>query len=390
MAARTDLPPALAALVEVALGLLRRAPSARIAVARVGGLLDPELLPGELRERLEQEVALAREATCVPLRPKEVERVLRGAWGRPPGKVLDALEREPLAVTPAGQVHRAEHEGADVVVKVLRPGVESAVRADLVLLDALAGPLGAAFPRLDAAALLRDFREAALDELDLEHEASQQRRLARALRGIPGVRVPRPHLDLARDQVLVAEHLEGETLAAGARPPDPGAAAEALVAAFRAAVLDAALVPVDLRPSHVVVAPGGELGLLGLGTARPADRVRAEAMLAGARALRDGDAEAFATAAAGAGVMGADDARTAHGLLRDVLGELLGGSATLDAEALRRLAGRALSAAPDLVRLAGGAAPQATDVALGRGVGQLAAVLARLGATRDWVTLSAR
>ena len=382
------LPPALAALADAGVKLLGRAPSARLAVARAGGVLDPAALPPVLRERVEEEVATARAATCVPLPLADVERILRAAWGRAPAGVLDALEPEPVAVTPAGQVHRGEHEGAPVAVKVLRPGVERAVRADLQLLEALAPALGAAFPRLDATALLRDAREAALDELDLEHEASQQRRLARALRPVPGVAVPRPQLDLARRDVLVSAWAEGETVAAGARPEDPGAAARALVAAVRTAVLDAGLAPVDLRASHVLLRPDGIITLLGLGTARPVDRARAARALDGLRALADDDAPRFGAIAEEVGVLSRADGERAHAIARTVLGELLDGPAPLDATAVHRLAGRAHAAAPELGWLATAAAPRPEDLALARAIGQLGALLARFELTEDWVGLS--
>ena len=260
----------------------------------------------------------------MPIDPGAVERELRAAWRRPAARVLDDLDPEPLAVRPTSQVHRATYAGEAVAVKVRRPGVERLVRADLALLGSLAGPLHAAFPRLDAGAALSSAREQALDELDFEHEASQGRRIARALRGVPGVVVPRAVLELAAPEVLVTAFAEGATLADGGRPADPAAAARALVAAFRAACLDAGLAPVDPRPSHVVVTPAGELALLGLGVARPVDRARAARALDGWDALVRGDADAFAAVVAGQGLLDEPDARAALAPLRGIGGPLLG------------------------------------------------------------------
>ncbi|HWT94903.1 MAG TPA: AarF/UbiB family protein, partial [Solirubrobacteraceae bacterium] len=291
MAARADLPPAVAALVQTGAELLRRAPSARLAIARLDGLIDLSALPPELAAAAQDEVRAARESVCVELDRKTVEQILKSAWGRPVGKVLDSFDATPLAVTPAGQVHRGElDDGTAVAVKVRRPGVERSVRNDLALLDVVAAPLGAAFPRLDAGAVLRDVREQALDELDFEHEASTLRRLSRALRGVEGVEVPRPELELSTPEVLVTTLLRGETLASGARPDDPSGAARAIVAAFRAAVLETGLAPYDLRATHVLVGGrGGGVGLLGLGVARPIDKARAAAALRGLVALAGAD-----------------------------------------------------------------------------------------------------
>ncbi|MEA2280414.1 MAG: hypothetical protein QOK21_1021 [Solirubrobacteraceae bacterium] len=358
--------------------MIRAAPSARIVIVRAGGVLEPAALAPELRDAVEQEVAAARAAACVPLRAAEVERILRHAWQRPAIAVLDSLEPEPLAVTPAAQVHRGALDGAAVAVKVRRPGVERAVRNDVALLDGLAVPLRAAFPRVDVAGVLRDLRTLALDELDLEHEASQQRRVARALRGIDGVAVPRAHGELAAETVLVSDLLEGTTVADGARPPDAAQAARALAAGYRAVLLGAGLAPYDPRASHVVVAPDGTLGLLGMGVARPVARDRATAALGALEALVAGDAGAFALHVADeAALLERDDALEAHDRLRSLLDGLLVPDPQLDASALRALADRARAAAPDVMRLAMRAAAGPEDVALGRMIGQLAALVAR-------------
>jgi ubiquinone biosynthesis protein len=384
---RSELPPAVAALVDAGLALIRRAPSARIAIVRGGEVLEPEAMHPVVRETVEREVAAAS-SILEPLAARDVEKALKSAWGRPPGKVLDDLDPEPLAVRPAAQVHRASHDGADVAVKVRRAGVERSVRNDLALLDVLATPLGAAFPRLDAGAVLRELREQALDELDLEHEASTLRRIARVVRDVEGVTVPRPVLDLATPDVLVTGLVDGETLASGARPDDPGGAARALAGAFRAIVLDAGLAPFDLRPSHVLVRNDGSLGLLGLGVARPVDRRRARLGLDGMTALRAGDEAAFTRVVEELGVLPADRAGEAFAVLRTVGGDLAEGPVTLDARAIRSLGERAARQTRTLSALAMAGSPQPADLPLARMLGQLVAVLARLRATEDWATVA--
>ena len=84
---------------------------------------------------------------------------------------------------------------------------------------------------MDTGAILRTVREIALDELDLEHEASTQRQL-RAACCAPSTSlvVPASDMELSSETVLVERMLGGPTLAE-AGPGIPGAVARTLVAA---------------------------------------------------------------------------------------------------------------------------------------------------------------
>src|SRR6187551_1146354 len=63
-----------------------------------------------------------------PLAPGTAEVVILEEFGQPVGELFESFNTEPLAAASLGQVHRARHDGRDVVVKVLRPGVEDQVR----------------------------------------------------------------------------------------------------------------------------------------------------------------------------------------------------------------------------------------------------------------------
>ena len=197
-------------------------------------------------------------------------RSLKGAWGSPPGKVLDKIDREPLAVTPSAQVHRGVRDGTAVAVKVLRPGLAGAVRNDLALLDVLAAPLRQVFGAMDAGAILREVRETALDELDLEHEASTQRQLRRTLRGVDGLVVPAPDMELAARPCWSASCSRAARwpIPRQGRRPRRGRPDARGRARHRGACR---LVLTDPRPGHVVLMDKGQVGLLGAGLARPVD-----------------------------------------------------------------------------------------------------------------------
>ena len=213
-------------LIQVSVRLAKSAPSGRILLARVANAIDPAWIPRPWGDEIAADLEAATAATRDPLKPRVVERTLRDAWGLPPSNELDDFDPDPVAVTPTSQVHRGVVDGAPVAVKVLRPGIAATVRQDLKLLQGLLVPIGEAFPGLDAGALASEFAEGVLDELDLEHEATAQRRFHRALRDHPLVMVPAPLMRLAHERVLVSEWVEGVPMWS---TPDPGAAAARLV-----------------------------------------------------------------------------------------------------------------------------------------------------------------
>src|SRR5688572_11030340 len=66
-----------------------------------------------------------------PLAPGAAEEVVRVELGDDVGRLFERFDTQPLAAASLGQVHRASYRGREVVVKVLRPGVEEVVRQDL-------------------------------------------------------------------------------------------------------------------------------------------------------------------------------------------------------------------------------------------------------------------
>jgi predicted unusual protein kinase regulating ubiquinone biosynthesis (AarF/ABC1/UbiB family) len=374
-----SLPQALATLLDAAGALARRSKSAQVALARLDGVVDPGLLPTELRAGAAREIAAAVASTTKPLSAKEIKKAV--------GDAVDEVDPEPALVRPDSQVHHGSHDGERVTITVLRPGLAQLVRSDLSLLDVLAAPLGAVLPRLDVGRMLREIRERSLDELDLEHEASTQRRAARALRRSAVAAVAAPRTDLCSHEVLVCERVDGPLLADGP-PPDPGAVARALVHVFAGAPRALGTVFADPRADEVALGPDGRITLLRLGSARDVDPGRLDAARDALAALRDDDADAFAAAVARLGVLGEDDARAVHAVASDLAGDLLRGPALLDVATVGAIADRALDRLDELFPIAQRATPDPVDLWPARMIGQLIALLASLGATEDWGALA--
>lgn len=393
MTADPRLPPSLVSLIDAARGLASQAPSARVSLARLDGVIRPELVPPELRERAMAAIDGALAATSDPLGARDVERQLKAAWDEPPSSVLDDIDLDgPVAVRPHAQTHRGVLDGEPVAIKVVRPRVVATTRADLALLDALARPIATAFPALDVAPLLGEVRERVMDELDLEHEGEVHRRVARGLRRVDGVDVARVVDELTTHDVHVSAWLQGPTLAdRGAAPAgDPGAVARALVRVFVGAPRALGFVLANPRPSDVVLIRGGGIGLIGPGAARPVTRERIDGWIAALEALRERDADAFARALEERlGVLPTIAGRRAYEHVEAILGPLIltGGRAVLDDAGLADAGSRALPLLGEATRVAGQATPDPADLWPLRTLGQLAPTLARLGAIEDWLDL---
>ena len=132
---------------------------------------------------------------------------MRAQLERPTGRPLDEVSSPSIDPEPIGQaslavVHRARLlDGREVAVKVLRPGIEGRIAADLAscaaprrsLAGAVAGGRRRAF-----GGLIDGLRDQLQEELDLRNEARTMayfRRAARARPSCPLVVVPETYDD---------------------------------------------------------------------------------------------------------------------------------------------------------------------------------------------------
>jgi hypothetical protein len=370
---------------QAALDVVGRAPSARLARTALAERAHLDAVPARLRPGVERLVAGAEAPE--PLAFAEVERVLRDAWGAKPAKVLGALEREPVAVRPASQVHRGEDaDGNAVAVKVLRPGLAQAVRADLALADAVAAIAGGVVPRLDAGALAAEVRERLLDELDLDYEGGVQRSFHRALRRHAELGVPAVEGELTGEHVLVSRWVDGRALPE--LDGDDRDRAAALYLRFHLGAAVHGTLHADPDPRDALLDAGGRLWVLDFGASRRVAPERLALAAAALDALAGDDPRRLGALLQELGWLPAEDGHEALVTARGVGGPLLDGDAVLDAAALRAAGERALDRAPELAALAvrGAVAPE--DLWPLRMAGQLVAALGTLGASADWVGLA--
>ncbi|NNL67603.1 MAG: AarF/ABC1/UbiB kinase family protein, partial [Myxococcales bacterium] len=124
-----------------------------------------------------------------------------------------SFECAPLAAASLAQVHGATlADGTPVAVKLLVPGIEDVVEADLAAMRILVPTLSDLLPRVDLSTLLAELARSVRRELDLEAEARAARELREAFADDPDVIVPHVLPEASSRGVLVLERIEGERL----------------------------------------------------------------------------------------------------------------------------------------------------------------------------------
>lgn len=168
------------------------------------------------RDLLPDDIALelARLQDRVPPFPGEQARTIIGkAYGQPVESVFTAFDAQPLASASIAQVHAAQLAGGrEVVIKVLRPGIEKVIRRDVELLyiiASLAQRYWAEGRRLRPVEVVAEYEKTIIDELDLVREAANASQLRHNFQGSPILYVPEVFWPQTRRNVLVMERIRG-------------------------------------------------------------------------------------------------------------------------------------------------------------------------------------
>src|SRR5437773_4494255 len=120
-----------------------------------------------------------------PFPTSQLRRRIQDELKRPLDLVFESFEEQPLAAASLGQVHRARFAGEDVIVKVLRPGVEELVATDVRIVQNLLFVIEQFIDHhaiRAARAIIEEFSRVISEEMDFEHEADNIERFAELFR----------------------------------------------------------------------------------------------------------------------------------------------------------------------------------------------------------------
>jgi predicted unusual protein kinase regulating ubiquinone biosynthesis (AarF/ABC1/UbiB family) len=185
------------------------------------------------------------------------------------------LDPEPIGRASIAVVHRGRlHDGSDVAVKVLRPGIDQRVAVDLSLMEPLfellcrmtgAQLAGATLQQLDA------LRTQIGEELDLRNEARALLTFGSLIEqfGFDSLVVPTPVLELSGRAVLTMTFVEGVAIddLAHARElgVDPAPLVDDLIRSFFTLVVRERVFHGDVHAGNLLLTDDGRLALLDWG-----------------------------------------------------------------------------------------------------------------------------
>jgi ubiquinone biosynthesis protein len=223
-------------------------------------LLDPEIID-ELRQLQDR---------MPPFATTRVRAILEAELG---GRVEDhfaELDPAPVAAASVAQVHRGRLHaglgGAEVAVKVLRPGVHAQVERDAAILVALAR-LVAVHPtwRLsDPVGHLRHFVAGILDQTNLRLELANYDLFRQHFAGTKGVRFPAVYPALSSERVMTMEFMRGVKV--DALPPgDHVELAGRLQRVVLKMCFEDGLFHADLHPGNILVTEDGDICIFDVG-----------------------------------------------------------------------------------------------------------------------------
>lgn len=129
---------------------------------------------------------------------------------------FQSIEEVPLAAASMGQAHRAvRKDGQEIVLKILRPGIDKIINADMEILLAIAHWLAKHHGDLpfDPVAVVDEFAASLKNELDFMHEGRNTDMFREQLQEGDEAWFPIVYWDLTTRRVLALEEIKGVPLA---------------------------------------------------------------------------------------------------------------------------------------------------------------------------------
>lgn len=204
----------------------------------------------------------------LPPFPSDVARaIIADELEKPLAENFAQFDDAPVAAASIAQVHYAVTvDGAEVAVKVLRPGIEALFARDIALLAWLAEWVERLRPhlhRLHLTQSVKNFEEVVGREMDLRFEAAAAAEMAENFAGDPDFRIPVVDWQRTARRVMTTERIKGipidEVEAIRAAGIDIDRVVERAADAFFTMVFRDGFFHADLHPGNLFVGEGGQI-----------------------------------------------------------------------------------------------------------------------------------
>lgn len=167
-----------------------------------------DLLPPDIAE----ELAVLQDQVK-PFDGQVARAAVEKALGMPIAQAYAQFDTIPLASASIAQVHAATlHDGRDVVVKVVRPGISKQIDGDIALLDSLALLVERTHPNADKIRprdVVAEIRNTLAAELDLQREAANASVLRRFWKDSPDLYIPEVIWTHTASKAMTQERVHG-------------------------------------------------------------------------------------------------------------------------------------------------------------------------------------
>ncbi len=227
-----------------------------------------DVLPPEITTELE-----GLQDEVPPVAFAEIRALAEAELGVPLEQAFLTIDEAPVAAASLGQVHRARlaspiaaDTGLDaVVLKVQRPGIGSIIDVDLAALRKVGGWLSRVrlvSDRVDVPALVEEFAQTSLEEIDYLHEAASCERFAADFTGDERVSVPAVVWERTTRRVLTLEDVTAikitDTDALRVAGIDPAQVAPVFAEVMFDQLFSNGLFHADPHPGNIFVTPAPE------------------------------------------------------------------------------------------------------------------------------------
>lgn len=168
----------------------------------------PDLIPSDIAESL-----IALQDKVPPFPTEQAVHIVEQAFKQPITALFQHFDAIPLGSASIAQVHGATlHSGESVVVKVLRPDIESLIQRDIRMLYTLSRWVARWLPHLSVLRLnevVKELDTTLHNELDLVRECANSSVLKRNLSDMPHVKIPSVYWDYTTHNVATFERIHG-------------------------------------------------------------------------------------------------------------------------------------------------------------------------------------